>query len=57
MVGRRGGIGTDLKRDGKGHPANIRRRAFGDNWPSFPLNLARYGSVFLTGNNIRYAES
>ena len=39
---------TDLKRDGKSHPANINRRAFGDSWPGFPLNLARYGSEFLT---------
>ena len=42
-------IGTDLKRDGNSHPATINRRAFGDNWPGFPLNLDRYGSEFLTG--------
>jgi len=45
--------GTHLKRDGKSHPANIRNRAFGDNWPGFPLNLARYGSESLTGGSIR----
>ena len=38
-----------LKRGGKSHPANINKRAFGDNCPGFPLNLARYGSEFLTG--------
>ena len=41
---------TDLKRDGKSHPANISKRAFGDRWPGFPLNLARYGSEFLNQN-------
>ena len=50
---------TDLKRDGNSHPANINKRAFGDNWPGFPLNFARYGSEFLTktNDNIRPADS
>ena len=37
---------TDLKQDGKSHPANISKRAFGDSWPGFPLNLASTGPNF-----------
>ena len=46
-------IETNLKRDGKSHPANIKKRAFGDSWPGFPRNLARYGSEFLAVDSIR----
>ena len=49
-VGRKKEVGAYLKRDGKSHPANINKRAFGDSWPGFPRNLARYGSEFLTGD-------
>ena len=50
-VGCKKRIGAYLKRDGKSHPANINNRAFGDNWPGFPLNLARYGSEFLAADD------
>ena len=52
-VGRKKRIGTYLKQNDKSHPANIDNRAFGDNWPGFPLNLAGCGSKFLAVNNIR----